>query len=144
MTEFENFESEQRIATWKDIDEAIESGYNTVADEKKVDQATVHAGRWCESVTKEVERLLAEQGISVRHMSYDGWDVVNHEFMLAVIEGSQFVIDPTWQQFLDQPDGEKPKVLKARLEELTEALVRLGVPEKHRHIWKDVLAREVE
>lgn len=128
--------------TWADIDEAIESSYKTVAVVKKEDPATVHAGRWCESVTAEFERLLAEQGLSVEHMTYAGWDIINHEFIVAAVDGSRFVVDPTWQQFLETPDANKPKVLKARLDELDQALEELGVPEKWRHVWKQVLVRK--
>lgn len=131
--------NEKEPLTLEALDEVVNSSYEQVAKDKDDEPENVHSSRWCGFVTEEVKKKLSETGVKVESLLYLGLDITFHESMLVEIEGELWIIDPTWQQFLQTPDPTKPKVLKAKIHEINDVLVGLGIPEDKWHMWKDPL-----
>lgn len=126
---------ERNEPSWEAIGSAIENAYEIVAGKVGEDPAAMYHSRNCESVTAEIKRQLNDDE-HVKSMFYVGWDITSHEFLAVTLEGKEWIVDATWQQFLKAPDPEKPKVLKALKEELEGKLRELGVPESSLHVWQ--------
>lgn len=109
--------------------------YEDVAAQRDVPIAEVYHSRNCEGVAKGIARKLQENGLSPELAMYVGWEVTEHYFVEVPFENDIAIIDGTWQQFLDEPDPAKPKVLFTRKSELSQKLTALGVKPELHLIW---------
>lgn len=123
---------------WEQIDQAIAKSYEEVALERGIGLDTVHHSRNCEFVVDKIAEKLQQSGISVRRVHYGGWEITAHEFLCITLE-DEWVVDPTWQQFLEHPNPTQPTVLKVKKTELSTVLVALGIPERYHSIWEKAL-----
>lgn len=132
----------QKELTWDAVNEAIRNAYQEVAAERGEESSKAYYSPWCELVTDKLKEKLARYSAKVESINYFGWDITGHEFLSIGIGGEEWIVDTTWQQFLDEPDPNKPQWFKVQQNELDEKLDELGVPESKRHIWKVALQQQ--
>jgi hypothetical protein len=137
-SEAENYKKENEV-NWEEVDEVIDESYREVAKERDGNEKEAFYSPWCELVVKSAILKFDAKNIKAEIVRYGGWDVLSHEFLILELEGKKWIIDPTWQQFLDNPDFSKPKILKSEIENVDNILESLNVPKDKRHIWKNAL-----
>lgn len=123
------------------INEWADETYGEAAETVGVKAAEIYHSRNCEAVSHLLRKKLHERGIDSKIARYNGWDVVNHDFLL--VHNDEWVIDPTWQQFLVEPTNEMPKVLICRRSRLKNELTSLGMPANKHQIWQSAEAIEI-
>lgn len=78
---------------------------------------------------------------AVRMMGRTLGPTTGHAFIEIQDSGEVWVLDPTWQQFINYSGSKrhqipsKPMVMWVKRSELASELMRLGVPENIHHIW---------
>ncbi len=128
---------------WDVLEQVVDQAYVEEAKEIGEDPAEAYYSHRCVGISRRVVEQMNAKNISAQVVGYVGWDITNHDFVLLKIGEESWIIDPTWQQFLSQPDVALPKILKAKLVELSDVLQQLNVPEKWRHVWHQALERVV-
>jgi hypothetical protein len=117
------------------IDECVEKAYEDIAAEKGLDPEKIYKEPYCERVSEILASELSKRGIEAEVLQYKGWDIVEHDFVRADTGTGDWIVDPTWQQFLENPEPSLPKALISRVSELAAALSAGGIPETKQHIW---------
>lgn len=130
-------ESAPKAETFKKlVDESLDKAYEDAAAELDIDAGRVYLERQCERVSETLARELNLRGVSAIVHQYKGWDIKDHDFVLAEFNEEKWAIDPTWQQFLLDADDSKPKALICPVVELETCLMANGIPTNKLHIWK--------
>ena len=110
--------------------------YIKVGKQMGMDPNTLFRSGQCENMTDELVLALRRKGVEARIATYNkGWTVLFHDFVIFVEDGEDWIADPTWQQFLDQPDPSLPNVFLSKKSDLAATLSKLGVPLKKHDIW---------
>lgn len=130
------------VAVERAIISAADMVYAEIARSNKESPNTIFTSRLCESVNESLLDKLTAIGIKAEKIHYAGWDITDHYFILATLNGEKYVIDPTWQQFLKEPDASRSKVLMVRIQDLDNELDRLGIPADKHHIWQGALSQQ--
>lgn len=133
--------TEQKPLSWSLLDMAIEESYQEISQQRDEDPRKIYSSGACEEISRLLEQKLEKYAEKIEIIIGGGWVVTTHEFFLVEIEGEIWVVDPTWQQFLSEPDPGKPKVLKSRLNELEVTLKKFGIQDRELAVWKDALSK---
>lgn len=127
----------------RDIDSLVAEAYHEVAIDTGIMEPDMYFSRRCEQVVERLSDKLKARAVPVEVMKYGGWDVTSHHFLrIAGSSESVFVGDPTWQQFLESPDPNKPRFLFVKEEDLVSTLSNLGIPASEHHIWLKPLGKQ--
>lgn len=128
-----------RQPDYQEIRNIAETSYTLTALRQGKKRKNIHAEGVCWFICPDLADRLQHVGYNAWMIHHDldskyGFDEdFEHEFIYI---GST-VIDPTWQQMLEAPRDDLPKVLIAPKELLEKTLKAYGVPEKYHHIWLD-------
>lgn len=123
---------------------ATDISYKEISGSLDMKPDEVYFSRRCERINDVLKRELDKVGVNSSIARYVGWDIANHEFIISNYSDKEIVIDPTWQQFLNEPNPSLPKVLIAPREEIERKLTEVGVPIDKHHIWKDAKAESIQ
>ena len=112
--------------------------YKKVGQQMGVNPDTVFSSGQCENMSDELVIALRHKGTEADVMAYHGgWTVTFHDFVIFVEDGEEWIADPTWQQFLIEPNTELPHVLITKKSETVDTLTKLGIPKDKHAIWLD-------
>lgn len=120
----------------KDIFNAVLNSYKKVAKSVGVETHKVTNLKMCGTISLEIFRELNQK--------YPGkvterGDITNHIFLEIEKNGSEWILDATWQQFLLKKTPGKPSVIWVKKAELTDELLRLGIPKEQHYLWLDAM-----
>ncbi|MGH7195043.1 MAG: hypothetical protein ACREJM_16135, partial [Candidatus Saccharimonadales bacterium] len=117
--------------TQADILDASEETYARLAAVYKRDIGVAHRDGLCDPASRFMVRFLGEKGHQAARVPRS-MPVLHFYVDLAseVDEGERVLVDPTWQQFLDEAavDPQMPKVLMGVRDEIVAAARGHGVP----------------
>jgi len=113
------------------VDRIIDGIYQEVGAKLGISHEEVHQSQRCEDVSDLLRRVLNKKGIQAESISYSGWDLTMHQF---VIIDNTYIVDPTWQQFLQKPNPSLPRVLIVSKDDLETKLNQFGLNDKI-HYW---------
>ena len=116
------------------INSAIEEIYKDVGLKCNLNAESVYFSGRCEDVSPALVEKLNKEGFRAKLVHYGGWDITSHEFVLI---DDTLVVDPTWQQFLSEPDPNLPRVLICDVSKLDQVLEKLSLQDK-KHIWQNL------
>lgn len=122
---------------------AAAAAYERAGAEKGIDPAIVHTTTACGTVSRALHDELAQQNI---HTGFRGYPFMRYFAHYHLDTGSAtpepIVIDGAYQQFLDEPNPDAPRVLIVPRLQIREALDAYGVSERHHRLWLE--ARDVD
>lgn len=147
--------SELDLSLRVNIDEAVNFAYDAVSKDLGYSLDMVHRTNTCMVMTEGIVRYLKLlHGISNTYKDRrEGWQVNVHEYPVIVLDsGEDYVVDPTWQQFLspDYHDPLLPRAIMGTRDEVVEAIgktelgidvLQLWLPVEEFERPKDVMAR---
>ena len=117
------------------INALAQKSYQKIAHEKGADPNTAYYSPWCEKTSEDLHDQLVATGLNVENATYHGWEIPFHDYVRLHKGTKTYIIDPTWQQFLEKPDENLPKVLIADTETLPAVLSKFNIPQTRREIW---------
>jgi len=99
---------------------------------------------FCEKLTNILLEKLQAAGLKSFKANYDPGNKPDLPHSFAVFEenGVLWLIDMTWQQFLndkEKPNYKKPKVLLCKVSDIELALEQLGIPKNRMKVWTQAL-----
>lgn len=100
------------------IETAARSAYERVGLANGVAPNEVFHSRNCEQVAEAIDEEFVKAGLKSRKRYGGGWIVTSHEYNAIDLDGKELNIDATWQQFLDEPNPNLPRVLISKRSEL--------------------------
>ena len=121
---------------------SIEAAYKAIAHEERLDPKLVHTFSICDKVTDIVfEQLARKYGPNLKVMVYGSSGVPLHKFFRVIYNDREWILDPTWQQFLIDIDAEatQDKMLWCRTDDIEKKLLENNLPREKHHIWKDAV-----
>jgi len=126
--------TEDRLDT-NAIDKLADQSYRKIGNEKGIDPKAVYYSRQCETVSDDLNQRLLAQGLETEVRTSGDWEIVGHNFIVIKTREGETLIDPTWQQFLESPNEDFPRVLISSAKALKETLSRFGTPESRHNLW---------
>lgn len=118
------------------IGKLTNDSYRKIASDRGKDATEIYYSRDCEYVTEDLQTRLNTNGIDSKLAHYGGWDITSHQFLLI---NDKIVYDPTWQQFLENPDPDLPTALFVPVDKLEAQLEEYGIPKEKHHIWNNAI-----
>lgn len=123
---------------FRTVQDIAARAYQNISVIKDIAPGEVYHSGVCEIVSEMMARELADlYGGNVHLMRFDKRGVGLHQFVRVAFGSESWVVDPTWQQFLSEPDFVKPKVLCVSQQELEKKLSENGISEAVRMMWLD-------
>jgi hypothetical protein len=120
------------------IQKATTSAYQEVSEKWGINLDQIFYSRECAPISDLLIRNLKKDGVPAKKHVYKGPDIMYHEMVLINAGGADIIIDPTWQQFLEEPNKPNlklPKILISKVTDLGKTLSEFGIPKDKHHIW---------
>ncbi len=135
----ERWRRKERPLDYLEIRQIAEYSYAVVAVKCGFEKKNIHTLGACWFVCPDLEDRLTRASYNawiVHHdldSKYDTDADFEHEFIIV----ENVILDPTWQQFLETPREDLPKLLIIEKDKLAQTLTHYGVAKKFHHIWLD-------
>ncbi len=137
------FESSQELEY---IKLAINKAYAEIGANCDLASEDVYKARKCTAVCQLVQKNLQENTeVKSQLIFFSGdWTILHHHFLLVSYDDTNWVVDPTWQQFLNNSEqgiAGNPKALIAPVNQIESTLRRLGIPDERLNVWMGPLSK---
>lgn len=122
----------------KTVEDIAASAYRRISVARDIPMTEVYRSGVCEDISEIVaNKLYAIYGGDVQLMRYERQGIGTHQFIRVVIGSEQWIIDPTWQQFLPEADPRKPRILCVPAADLSQTLSGYGIAAEVRSLWTE-------
>ena len=121
----------------KNIQGVASRAYQSTSALNDIPLEEVYHSGVCEAVSEVMARELSSMyGGNVQLLRFEKRGVAMHQFIRVTLGNEAWIIDPTWQQFLQVPDSGKPHVLCIRESDISQTLSENGISQTTQDIWK--------
>ena len=129
---------ETNIPTPSQIHAATNLAYAEVAANYGTKIEEVHRLSVCYDMADRMLRGLGAEGFESRHEIHIVPGRTEHSYISVGTGRDEVIVDPTWQQFLQSPRDDMPRVLMGSRRQVASQAAAFGVPNEYLGMWQDV------
>jgi hypothetical protein len=136
MVNFTEIERTDSGVRFREIESVVTKVYKRVATTMERKLEDIPSSGLCGLVTDWIkEELDKVPKIKVRK-TYQTLGMAMHYYLVLEFSGEEWILDATWQQFLQKSENDRPEFLLLRRKKLVTELQRLNVPERLHKLWE--------